>query len=381
MKQVMRVPDLKQLCSGDNLFALVILILSVALFFVPTGFEERFPQNVERVRGLVLEVDNSGIQQFGIVKTGGQDLKVRILNGRFKGKEINANNNLLGKMELDKFFAVDNIALIVLYVEGDKINAATAFDHYRARTEALLFAIFALFLVLFARWVGIKALLSFVFTGLILWKVMLPAFLKGWDPIIVSLGVVIALTIAIEFLIAGLNKKGLVAFLGAFLGIVLTCILALIFSKPFHVHGAIKPFSETLLYSGFPYLDLTRIFLAGIFIAASGALMDIAMDISASMNEIIEKKPDISRKEIITSGFAVGRAVIGTMTTTLLLAYSGGYTALLMLFIGQGLPLNSIININYVAAEILHTIVGSFGLVTVAPFTAIIGGLIYVKRR
>lgn len=381
MKQVMRIPAIKQLRSGDNLFALVVLILSVVLLFMPTGFEESFSQNVERVRGLVLEVDNSGVQQIGIVKIGDQDLKVRILNGRFKGKEINANNTLLGKMELDKFFAVDDIALMVLYVEGDKINAATAFDHYRIRTEIFLFGLFALFLIIFAHWRGSKALLSFLFAGLMIWKVMLPAFLKGWNPILVSLGVVTALTITIVFLIAGLNKKGLVAFLGALLGIILTCILALIFSKPFHIHGAIEAFSEALLYSGFPYLDLTRIFLAGVFTAASGAVMDIAMDVSVSMNEVINKKPDISRKEIIGSGFAMGRASIGTMITTLLLAYSGGYTATLMVFIGQGLPLSSIININYVAAEILYTIVGSFGLVTVAPFTAIVGGLIYVRSR
>jgi Predicted multitransmembrane protein len=75
----------------------------------------------------------------------------------------------------------------------------------------------------------------------------------------------------------------------------------------------------------------------------------------------------------------VGRAVIGTMTTTLLLAYSGGYTAMLMLFISKGMPISSAVNINYVAAQILHTMVGSFGLVTVAPFTAIIGGFIYLK--
>jgi uncharacterized membrane protein len=214
-----------------------------------------------------------------------------------------------------------------------------------------------------------------------LWKIMLPGFLKGWDPILLSLGTVTALTATIIFLVGGLNKKGVVAFLGAFLGVLLTCIFSLIFSPPFHLHGAIKPFSEILLYSGFPYLDLTRIFLAGIFTSASGAAMDVAMDVSASMSEVIEKKPDISRKEIIASGFAVGRAVIGTMTTTLLLAYSGGYTALLMIFISQGLHLSSLININYIAAEILHTVIGSFGLVTVAPFTAIVGGLIYVRRR
>jgi uncharacterized membrane protein len=65
------------------------------------------------------------------------------------------------------------------------------------------------------------------------------------------------------------------------------------------------------------------------------------------------------------------------MTTTLLLAYSGGYTAMLMVFIAQGTPLINVLNITYVSAEILHTLVGSFGLVLVAPLTALIGGIAY----
>jgi uncharacterized membrane protein len=67
------------------------------------------------------------------------------------------------------------------------------------------------------------------------------------------------------------------------------------------------------------------------------------------------------------------------MTTTLLLAYSGGYIALLMVFMAQGVPVANLLNLNYVAAEILHTLVGSFGLVTVAPFTALTGAFIYTK--
>jgi uncharacterized membrane protein len=69
------------------------------------------------------------------------------------------------------------------------------------------------------------------------------------------------------------------------------------------------------------------------------------------------------------------------MTTTLLLAYSGSYITLLMLFMGMGVPLLSMLNRTFVAAEILNTIVGSFGLVTVAPFTAVAGGLIYRLGR
>ena len=69
------------------------------------------------------------------------------------------------------------------------------------------------------------------------------------------------------------------------------------------------------------------------------------------------------------------------MTTTLLLAYSGGYIALLMVFMAQGTPLSHILNYKYVSAEIIDTIVGSFGLVTVAPFTALTSGWLLTRRR
>jgi len=163
------------------------------------------------------------------------------------------------------------------------------------------------------------------------------------------------------------------------MGILLTCGLAMLFTRRFAIHGAVAPFAETLLYSGFYELNLSRLFISGIFLASSGAIMDVAMDIAASMDEA-EKRPDIGMWEHVGSGMRVGRAVVGTMTTTLLLAYSGSYSAMLMLFLGQGVPLANMFNFNHVAAEVLKTLVGSFGLVTVAPFTALTGGLIYHYR-
>ena len=52
--------------------------------------------------------------------------------------------------------------------------------------------------------------------------------------------------------------------------------------------------SESLLYSGYQDLDLTSIFMASIFIGASGAMMDLAVDITSAVWEVIGKKPDIS---------------------------------------------------------------------------------------
>jgi hypothetical protein len=73
--------------------------------------------------------------------------------------------------------------------------------------------------------------------------------------------------------------------------------------------------------------------------------------------------------------------VVGTMTTTLLFAYSGGYITLLMVFMAQGVPLANLFNTIYVSAEVLNTLVGSFGLVMVAPFTALIGSLFFGGRK
>jgi uncharacterized membrane protein len=362
----------------DAVLVAVFFVLSILLYvFVPTGFENRQPKNSVRCRGRVIGVDNSEVLQRGIVKVGMQGLTLKLIDGPYKGQDVEALNHLIGKMELDKIFAKGDIALVVLSLKDGEIYFANAQDHYRLHTELILLLCFAALLLVFAGLTGAKALLSFLFAALMIWKIMLPLFLKGIDPILVSLGTVTALTAAIIFLVGGLSRRGIVAFLGSLLGIAVTMIMALLFSKGFHLHGAIKPFSETLLYSGFAHLNLTRIFLAGIFMASSGAVMDLAMDVASGMDELRIRKPDIHFLDALRAGFGIGRPVVGTMTTTLLLAYSGGYMALLMVFMAQGVPVVNLLNLNYVAAEILYTLVGSFGLVTVAPFTALVGALMY----
>jgi uncharacterized membrane protein len=81
------------------------------------------------------------------------------------------------------------------------------------------------------------------------------------------------------------------------------------------------------------------------------------------------------------SGVRIGRAVVGTMTTTLLLAYSGGYLTMLMVFAVQGTSPLDFLNTTLVSAEVVKTLVGSFGLVLVAPFTALVGAWIFTFRR
>ncbi|SFI09863.1 Uncharacterized membrane protein [Lachnospiraceae bacterium NLAE-zl-G231] len=364
------------------LTTLIGLILIGILICLPTGYEDALIyQGTERAVGKVVETDNSAIITSGLIQSGEQSCMLEIENGNFKGKILEGVNFLSGSLEKDKIFKEGDRALLTISCQGDTIRSVVISDHYRLDKEVILLAVFAVFLIIFAGKIGFQAILSFFITILMIWKILVPCYLKGYSPVWVGIGITAVLTAIIIFFVYGLDKRTLTAVLGALLGITTTCILGILFTGLFKIHGAVMTSSESLLYSGYQDLDLTSIFMASIFIGASGAMMDLAVDITSAVWEVIGKKPDISAPEAILSGLRVGRAAMGTMTTTLLLAYSGGYISLLMVFMAQGTPVDHILNYKYVAAEVLDTVVGSFGLVTVAPFTALMAGLLLTRRK
>lgn len=372
---------LKRIPLRELIFNLIVLIFVVILVFLPTGFRENTYSESMRAVVKVLEVNNDNVSKtVSFVFEGEQVCKVEILDGPFKGQQTFAHNRFMGRLEMDKSFTERDKALAVIDYTDKNIRNVTLIDHYRLNLESILIGIFALFLILFARWTGAKALVSFLMTVLMIWKLLVPLLLKGWNPIIISLYFVVTATSIIIFMVGGLNRQSLAAVLGSLSGTLLTTILAIIFGNNFKIHGAVLPYSESLLYAGYADLDLTQILIAVVFIASAGAVMDLAMDIAAAVHEVVEKKPDITKAEAIRSGLNVGRTVVGTMTTTLLFAYTGGYISLLMYFMAQGTPVVDIFNLKYVSMEIMHTIVGSFGLVAVAPFTALASGVLLTKR-
>lgn len=360
----------------------VSLALIIVLLLMPTGFEDAvIYKGADHCAAEVLSVDDSAIVDTGLIRSGEQRCKLRLLGGKFKGSETEGYNMLNGSLESDKIFAVGDKAMVVINYRGDEILSVNMIDHYRLGKELLLAVAFGAFLILFAGRTGVRAIVSFVLTVLMIWRVLVPLYLRGGQPVVIGLGLVVVLTVLIISLVYGFDRRALAACSGAVAGLLVTCVLGAVFTDLFQIHGAIMASSESLLYSGYRDLNLTQIFVASIFIGSSGAVMDLAVDITSSVNEVVGKKPDIDWLEAAKSGMQVGRAAMGTMTTTLLLAYSGGYVALLMVFMAQGTPVYTILNYKYVAAEMIDTVVGSFGLVTVAPLCALTSGLLLTRRR
>ncbi len=354
-------------------FLLAVVIL---LIVIPNPYSQLIFPNTQSVPVTILQTDESSIKQTGIIQQGEQTCLVKVDKGRFKGIVANGINLLQGNLESDKLYAVGDRAFAVIDYTDAGIHHISLVDHYRLNWILWLAVIFVVTLTAFAGAIGLRSLLSFILTVLAIWKVLIPAFLSGHNPLIIGLIITIFLTIAIIMLVYGIDKRSLAAITGSILGTLLTALLSVVMVDVFKIHGAVMPFSESLLYAGYAHLNLTQIFTASIFIACSGAMMDVAVDITSAVDEVVRNAENISRFDAIKSGLNVGRAVMGTMTTTLLLAYSGGFISLLMVFMAQGTPLLNILNLKYVSSEILHTLIGSFGLITVAPFTAIASGLL-----
>lgn len=363
-------------------FILIFFAIIAALLALPTGFEDAQQfKDAEKCKVLVEAVDNSSLINTGLIRTGQQVCTVRFLSGKFKMQTAEGWNMLGGSLSQDKLFRPGDKAQAVVHHYDGEIISVNLIDYYRLDGELLLALAFAVFLVVFARGVGLRSVFSFAITILVLWKILVPLFLKGHNPIFVGLAAVAIMTFVILALVYGFDKKLLSSFCGAMSGIVFAMVLSIICTSSFHIHGAVMTNSEALLYSGFQDLNLTQIFMASVCVGASGSVMDLSVDITSAVSEVVRNCPGISRKEAIKSGLTVARAAMGTMTTTLLLAYSGTCIATLMTFMAQGTPVYNILNNNIVAAEIINTIAGSFGLAMTAPLTAVIAGTVLAKSQ
>ena len=361
------------------------LIISIILLAIPTGFEGALQfRDAEKCRVLVEEVDNSKLIDTGLIRTGQQVCSVKILSGKFKGQLTEGWNMLGGSLSQDKLFRPGDIVQAIVHYEtsesGTVFYSVNLIDYYRLKVEFILAVAFAIFLISFAGMTGIRSVFSFVITILVLWKILVPFYLKGFNPIMTGIVVVAIMTFIILALVYGFDKRLVSAFSGSMTGILFAAILSFVFTKKFHIHGAVMANSESLLYSGFQNLNLTQIFMASVFIGASGSVMDLSVDITSAVNEVVttarKKRVPVTKREAVKSGMAVARAAMGTMTTTLLLAYSGTCIALLMVFMAQGTPVYNILNNNVVSAEIINTIAGSFGFAITAPITALISGTV-----
>ena len=359
--------------NRDNIFAIIVLAISIGLFFFIK--EDKVTGSVPATARVIQTSDATNL--FGSIRIGMQEMVVRILAGPYKGQVITVTNELKGQVLTDRYFKEGDHALLMLDIKNGKVQRAKVVDYDRRTWHLAMFAIFAGLLIIFARQIGIRAFVSFVFTVIVLVKLLFPAILHGYDPLFVCLGFALLFGLMTLALVGGFSVRTLSAMIGFAIGIILTAILTVVAGKEMYLRGITCDWAVFLLQSGYPGLDLTGILLGSIILGASGAMIDVAISVATAVREVANANPLLSLWRLIQSGFEVGRTELGTMTTTLLLAYMGVNIFLIMLFTAQNTPIAGFLNISMVSHEILRALAGSIGMVMIAPITAVVAGLFY----
>ncbi len=254
-------------------------------------------------------------------------------------------------------------------------------EYVRSDMILYLAIIFVAAVIIFGRFKGVNTIISLAFTILAVFAVFIPAVLSGQNIYIWAIITCIYTIVMTMLFINGADKKSMAAGLGCFSGVLTAGLLTLLMDQLLNLTGMLN--EDTLYLQMLPIdsvIDLKGIIFAAIIIGAMGAVMDVAMDISSSLNELRTNIPDINSNQLVKSGFNIGRDVLGTMANTLVLAYIGSSLSTTLLFVAYNVTFVELMNMELIVVELLQAIVGSIGILAAIPFTSFICAALYPKR-
>ncbi len=361
--------------------AIIITLILILCSIVPAYANTGGVEGLTTVRGKIIEIiadmdsDDLGSDSSSIIQ-GRQVVKVRVLEGEYKDREFIVENNLGGMEFLNIRVEKNDSVLLMLDETGDtlRVNISSfARDKYIIYTVLL----FTILLIAVGRIKGLKAVFTLTFTVILIWKYMLPSILKGSNPITVSVITSAAITVFTLIVIAGFNKKSYSAILGTIAGVTIAALIAFVVGNLAKLTGLTSDEAVMLMYlPGGIEFDFKGLLFAGIIIGTLGAVMDVSISISSSMDEVKKVNSEISRLSLIKSGMNVGKDIMGTMTNTLILAYTGASIPILLIFLSYDTALVEIINLDIISTEIIRAITGSIGIVLAIPLTALFASIL-----
>ena len=365
--------------NKDNKRRFIILILAIGfcvflLFF--NNFQRIQLVNKEGTsfeKAVVTEIvdENKDVQESR------QKVKVKILSGEYKGRTIDATS-FYGYLYGTK--CSENTKVIVNLSTSGESYSASVYSYYREPIIYGFVGLFILILWILGRKKGLKSAVGLIFTFICIIYLFIPMLYKGYSPFLAAIIVVILTTIVTMYLIDGVTIKSVSAALGTIVGVIIAGIFAAGFGYVSKISGYNVSEIEELVYIGnYTNLKIGGILFSGILIASLGAVMDVSMSVASTINEIYMKNPHISRSELYKSGINVGRDMMGTMSNTLILAFTGGSINTLILSYSYCMQYNQIINMYSIGIEIMQGISGSIAVILTVPVVSVISSALLVK--
>lgn len=298
-----------------------------------------------------------------------QKLRLKILSGPGAGEEFDADNGMLKGHEQGRLKEGDVVVLETM-VQSDGLTRRLLRDPYRLPAMGWLIVIFASLAVLFGGIRGLTSIVGLVTSVGILFVFVVPGIAAGYDPLTVSVLGSYAIAVTSIYLAHGFSRRTTVALLSTCVTLALAAIAAVLSVYATRLFGMGSEESMYLATGQYSTINLQGLLIGGCIIGALGVLDDITTAQTAGIDELTKANPRMTSAELYTAGMSIGREHIASLINTLALAYVGASLPLLLLFQQEGnLPTWLILNGEFIAQEIVRTLVGSTALLLAVPIS------------
>ncbi|HEX2924752.1 MAG TPA: YibE/F family protein [Ruminiclostridium sp.] len=354
---------------------ILLILLSISGFYFTTINESFYTKPVAKIVTVINSEDSKEEDVYGNAEQiYNQKLTAVIMNGADKGKEIKLGNRTTYSHVFDDQYKQNDEVFISYKTESNGgIVSAKILDFKRDKYIAYIAIVFVLLIVLIGGAKGLRSLAA-VIINIFISYLLIVFYLRGLNVILLSLCASVFFIVLSILLVNGKNRKSIAAIIGTMAGTLLSMAITLVVIAALNARG--------MHYEEMEFIakDPSKIFLIEILIGTLGGIMDIAISISAAIEELYHKNPDIDKKLIIKSGREIGKDIMGTMANTLVFAYISGSMPMIILWLKNGFSTFNIINYN-ISLEIIRALAGSIGIVLSIPITLYISVFLLGKKR
>ena len=325
-------------------------------------------------KGVIEQVESSTVAWDDSVdrNLGTQKLLVRITSGEHAGQTVEITNDLAATHNVE---ASEGMAVVVKVdaPEGSVEPFYSVFNYDRAVPIAAILGLFAILMVAVGGEKGVKSLIGLVFSLFTIMAFLLPAIYHGASPIAMGCVTALVITVLNMVLLNGPSRKTAAAIVSTMSGVLAAVVLYLVFSSVMRLSGYnLDQAEELLAVHSATGLNVGEIMFVGVVISALGAVMDMCMSVATSLFEMARLHAGMDERQVVRSGLTIGRDMIGTMCMTLILAFAGTAIASLLVMVAFGAQLDTLLASDFVATELLQSLIGGMAVVLSVPITAVV---------
>lgn len=329
----------------------------------------------------VLAIVEEGQVTLGEVTQPYQILSVEVQEGTYAGEvfEIEYGTRQI-RHEMIMVKEGDRLMITVSSMPDGTLSAYfTDFD--RRNSLLFLFGIFIAVSILVSGWKGVRSLLGILLSLIMIITIILPGIQEGGDPLLIGIrGAILFITFSL-YIVYGWTVKTHAAVLGSIIALTITGLLAFAFVQNARLTGYGDENMFFISQITQNALNVRGLLLTGILIGTLGVLDDLVISQASAVFELYRNNPQQQFKELFRSAMKIGQDHIAATVNTLVLAYAGASLPMLLLFSFSNVDFRMAINLEFIAEEVVRTMVGSLGLFASVPITTAMAALIAVNYR